>query len=229
MHSHYSLQWTCVCFIVAIAAQASAQDVDRYREFRLAGSSASVIALTGVVASELRTVHARPALMQELTWRPRYATRRTIPDVDPVREIVFSFYDDQLYRIAVEYDQTRTAGLTDADIIGALTPIYGAQATAPLPRPRASLSPSGAPILLAQWPREDASVSLYKVSYSSVYSLVISSAPLSELARSANLAAVALNAREAPMREAARVKQQAEDAKAAETKAGDTNRRVFRP
>jgi hypothetical protein len=35
-----------------------------------------------------------------------------------VKQIVFSFYDDQLSKMVVDYEQDRTAGMTDADLIG---------------------------------------------------------------------------------------------------------------
>jgi len=38
---------------------------------------------------------------------------------------VFSFYNDQLSKLVVDYDHDRTAGLTDTDLIDALSIEYG--------------------------------------------------------------------------------------------------------
>ena len=40
---------------------------------------------------------------------------------DPVRGAVFSFCDDALYQVVVNYDRDRTNGLTDSDVIESLT------------------------------------------------------------------------------------------------------------
>ena len=47
----------------------------------------------------------------------------TIQD-DPVQDVVFSFYNDQLFRIVVNYDSDRTLGLTDTDLIEALSAVW---------------------------------------------------------------------------------------------------------
>ena len=40
---------------------------------------------------------------------------------DPVKQIVFSFYNDQLSKMVVDYDHERTAGMTDADLVDAIS------------------------------------------------------------------------------------------------------------
>jgi hypothetical protein len=136
------------------AAPATAEDLGTYREFSLGSSVQTVVGLTGAHLSDLKTVHQRPAVLQELTWRPRYSAGRTLPDVDPVREMVFDFHDDRLYRITVYYDRARTAGLTSEDLIGALRGEYGS----PLPGfartegPRSI--PSESATAVAEWARD---------------------------------------------------------------------------
>ena len=53
--------------------------------------------------------------------------------------------------------------------------------------------------------------------------------PLAALARTAAARAAVLDDREAPQREAAREKQEAEDLRAAQDKARSTNKAIFRP
>jgi len=215
------------CALVSL----SAADVEHYREFQLGSSVASVKAFTGSPETDLKTVHQRPALLQELVWSPRYSLRRAIPDVDPVRQMVFSFYNDQLFRIAVQYDQTRTSGLTSDDMIAALTTVYGPRLTAKAPRvaqPNAGNS-YGSTALVAEWQQGNTSVSLHRSEYDSGFGLVVLSVPLEGLARTASATAVVMDTREAPAREAALLKKQQDDTKAAEEKARVTNKGVFRP
>jgi hypothetical protein len=229
MSRHFSRQWVCLFFLTLAIAPASAQDVGKYREFSLGSSVASVVELTGSRAADLSTLHEKPSLLQELLWRPRYSAGRTLPDVDPVREVIFSFSGDRLYRITAYYDRTRTAGLTHDDLILALTDIYGAPVATTRARSRDRFEPSEAATLIAFWERGDTMVSLYWSDARAGYGLrVISQAGESE-ARLAVAEAVALDAREAPARETARLKKDADDLKAADERARETNKGAFRP
>ena len=230
MSRRLSLQWTCLFFLTLATAPASAQDVAKYREFSLGSSMASVVELTGSRATDVRTLHEKPFLLQELLWRPRYSTGRTLPDVDPVREVIFSFSGDRLYRITVYYDRTRTAGLTHDDLVLALTDIYGAPAAATTHTERRDrFEPSEAATLIAFWERGDMMVSLYWSDSRAGYGLRVMSQTGESEARLTMAEAVALDAREAPAREAARLKQDADDLKAADERARETNKGAFRP
>ena len=62
------------------------QDRSHYRDFPLGGSLPSVAALSGAPASEAKTIHERPALMQDLVWRPAYfVSGSTTAQTDPVQ------------------------------------------------------------------------------------------------------------------------------------------------
>lgn len=39
---------------------------------------------------------------------------------------MFSFYNDQLFRLVIDYDRQRTEGMTDADMVQTLSETYGA-------------------------------------------------------------------------------------------------------
>ena len=54
--------------LVLYGGVAAAQDLSRYREFELGSAVAAVSTLTGVAGSELKAIHQRPAVIQELTW-----------------------------------------------------------------------------------------------------------------------------------------------------------------
>jgi hypothetical protein len=89
-----------------------AQDMSRYRAYVLDSSVDAVIAASDARSADVKTLHARPAIIQELQWRAPYL-RSTDTPADPVREIVFTFYDDALYQIVVKYDRDHTEGLTN--------------------------------------------------------------------------------------------------------------------
>src|SRR5438132_6302212 len=89
--------------LVLSTRAAQGQDRSRYRDFRLGGDLQSVATLTNVAASTAKTIHQRPVVIQELEWRPHYSVsgESSAQQNDPVRQIVFSFYDDQLSRMVV--------------------------------------------------------------------------------------------------------------------------------
>ncbi len=177
-------------------------------------------------AADVRTIHQRPALLQELPWRRGYAT--TPGPVDPVQSMLFSFYDDQLFKVLVEYDRTRTEGLTAADMIESLSAVYGT----PTPKgtPAAALRGrrvghgSGA---VGDRPTSRSCCFGRRIRRSSVS--LVTSPRLDALARTAVAQARLQDEREAPQREVARQKQEADAAQAAQEKARDTNKAAFRP
>jgi hypothetical protein len=211
-----------------------AQDFGRYREFELGSDITAVSTVTGTAASDLTVIHQRPTLIQELTWRPKYAVRRpSTPDIQSVEQIVFAFHGNRLFRVTINYDQAKTAGLIDADMIEAVSAIYG---TPFLPsgtqRPAAvSASAYGDPgTLIAQWGNVDDSVKLYRLSsYATRFRMVLTAEPIFAFVRRDAAQALVLDAREAPEREAAAEKKEAEDRRGAEEKARSTNRATFRP
>jgi hypothetical protein len=208
------------------------QDRSRYRDFKLGGDLASIGALTGVAASEAKTIHSRPAMLQELLWRRPYASSGTPPgDVDPVKEIAFSFYNDQLSKMVVDYDRDRTAGLTDADLVEAISSEYGPRVQPGVRAGQPAAPPiddqSGTPI--ARWGDGDYAVVLYRSSYASGFRMIVTSPRLEALTRTAVAQAVRLDGREAPQREIARQKKEADDRRASQEKARLANKATFRP
>jgi hypothetical protein len=205
----------------------------RYRDFRLGSALTSVAALAKVSASGAKTLHQRPTLIQELEWRQPYVmSGLTMTQSDPVQRIVFSFYDDQLFRLVISYDRQRTNGLTDTDMIEALSAIYGAallQASVKnLPALTGPLvSELGAPI--AQWGDLDYSVGLYRSSFVSEFRVVVTSPRLEALARTASTEAIRLDEREAPQRELDRKQKETDDTRAAQEKARLANKATFTP
>ena len=208
---------------------ALAQDVSRYRAYVLESSVESVIAASGARAADAKTLHQRPARIQELEWRAPYAdSRNTL--ADPVREISFTFYNDALYQVVVNYDRDRTAGLTNSDIVESVSTAYGVPIIASA-RTRTSPPVEAFPdsIVVARWENADALLTLVRGSYTSEFQLILVSKSLSARARTAIREAVRLDTIDAPRREAAQRTKEAGDASAARDKARIANKAAFRP
>ena len=219
---------SAACIVLAVSAVSSAE-LSRYREFELGASVATVTAVTQN-AARVRIVHSRPALLQQLEWRPRYMAGAPQADRDSIGEVVFSFVDDQLFQMSIAYAQDRTSGLTDEDMVGSLTAVYGAPSS-PSPRTRTTSSAVAldAPVVIAEWRHADTTVVLQRREYSESFFLVITSLPLDIIARKAQATAVAMDQREAPAREAALLKKRADDEKVAAERTRSTNKKVFQP
>ena len=219
---------SAACIVLAVSTVSSAE-LSRYREFELGTSVATVTAVTQN-AARVRIVHSRPALLQQLEWRPRYMAGVPQADRDSIGEVVFSFVDDQLFQMSIAYAQDRTSGLTDEDMVGSLTAVYGAPSS-PSPRTRTTSSAVAldAPVVIAEWRHADTTVALQRREYSESFFLVITSLPLDIIARKAQATAVAMDQREAPAREAALLKKRADDERAAAETTRSTNKKVFKP
>jgi len=219
---------SAACVVLAVSTVSSAE-LSRYREFELGASVATVTAVTQNPA-RVKIVHSRPALLQQLEWRPRYMAGAPQADRDSIGEVVFSFVDDQLFQMSIAYAQDRTSGLTDQDMVGSLTAVYGAPSSpAPRTRTTSSLVALDAPVVIAEWRHADTTVVLQRKEYSESFFLVITSLPLDVMARKAQATAVAMDQREAPAREAALVKKRAADEKLAAETTRSANKKVFQP
>jgi len=216
-----------VAVVLVLSSQlASAQDLSRYRGYALGSSLDSVLAVSGARAVDTKVLHQRPALIQELEWRAPYA-RSGNELVDPVRGIIFSFCDDALYQVVVNYDPDRTDGLSNGDIVDSLTAAYGT----PLPS-SARNRPLNAPpdtVVLAQWDSAGSSLTLLRGVYSPEFQLILASKALGTRARGAIREAARLDTADAPRREAEQRKKEAADAIAARDKIRANNKAAFRP
>ncbi len=227
-------QTLAVCVgIVCSTHGLDAQDLSRYRNFELGSTVASVSTVAGVASSAAKTIHRRPALLHDLEYRPsRWIAESLAPSTDPVQQIVFSFYNDQLFRIVVDYSRERTEGMTPADLIDGIVAVYG-PVLPPASRARGRVpsrleTEAGSPI--AQWGDSQHSVVLYHTSsYGAAFRLLVTDVRLDDLARAAEAQALRLDAKEAPQREVARQQQERADGLAAAEKARVVNKGEFRP
>ena len=222
----------CALGVLLMGQVLDGQGLVQYREFALRSDVATVSKLTGVPTSELKTIHDRPAILQDLQWRPsRWNASSSVASTDPVDKMGFSFYDDQLFRIVVDYGHERTAGMTDADMTEAISAIYGA----PVRRLPGTIriasqleAESGSPV--ARWGDSEYAVVLYRTSsYGEAFRLIMTVPALDDLARKAELRALRLDDQEAPRREIARQKKEKEDLRIATEKSRTANKASFKP
>lgn len=218
---------------ICLTCGVEGQSLSQYRNFELGSDVPSVAALAGVDPAQAKTIHQRPAVLRDLEWRPsRWLPGSSASSVDPVEQILFSFYNDHLFRVVVEYAPERTEGMTGADMIEGISSIYGA------PLPRSSRVPGRAASqretesgsLLARWGDSEHGVMLYQTSsYREAYRLIVADARLDDLARKAETEAARLDDQEAPAREIARQKKERDDDRVGAAKARAANKGVFRP
>jgi hypothetical protein len=224
-----------VCLSGGVSGQGVAvgtPEIARYRNFELRSDVATIVTLTGVSLTEARAIHQRPALLQDLQWRPsRWISGSSTTSTDAVDQIVFSFHNDQLFRLVIDYRYDSTEGMTDADMTEAMSTVYGPPQARGAAGARATTRvemESGTP--LARWGDARHAVVLYRSSpYRAAFRLIVTDSSLDALARKAQAEAVRLDEVEAPRRDAARLKKEQDEARAAAEKARASNKEAFRP
>jgi len=206
----------------------SAADLSQYREFRLGMDLQSVARLVKSEPSQAKVLHRKPALLQEMEWRPQFLSANSSQS-DPVRAGVFSFYDGALYRALITYNEAKTEGLTPEDLTAALAAVYGPATPAAAAIMVASEGIQENASVLAQWEDADSLLRLIRISYRGRIALLLTGKRLASMAEQATLEANRMDQQEAPQRDAARQKQQAEDELIAAAKARVINKPNFRP
>lgn len=178
--------------------------------------------------SRATVIHRRPALIQELEWHPQPLGPST--EAEAVKEVVFSFYEGQLYRISVNYDEYKTEGLTAEDLIEAISATYGTatRAAAEIIVP-SIYGDDEAQEVLARWEDATYSFNLIRFSHQSSFTLVAVSKRLDALVRAAVSEAARLDKQEAPQREIELQKKQEEENRVQQEKARLANKSRFRP
>lgn len=216
-----------VCGVLSVGGL-SAADLSQYREFRLGMDLQSVARLVKSEPSQAKVLHRKPALLQEMEWRPQFLSANSSQS-DPVRAGVFSFYDGALYRALITYNEAKTEGLTPEDLTAALAAVYGpaTQAAATIMVTSEGIQENAS--VLAQWEDADSLLRLIRISYRGRIALLLTGKRLEGMAEQATLEASRMEQQEAPQRDAARQKQQAEDERIAAAKARVLNKPNFRP
>jgi len=209
-----------------MAAAAPAPDLSRYRDFQFGAGLTKIAQQTGADPAQAKVIHRRPALIQELDWRPQPLGASSQPE--PVKIVVFSFYGGELFRVAVEYDRYQTEGMTVGDLVEAISATYGTAlkpGVSSIP-PQNSSDPEE---IVALWQDSQYRFELVRYPYGPTFKLVGINKRLDAPVQAANLEAKRLDDQEAPERDAARLASEAGAAKAKLEKARLLNKPNFRP
>lgn len=209
------------------APSVTAPDLSRYRDFQLGMGLTAVVKQVGMAPSDTRVIHQRPAVIQQLEWRPQraYGTAPG-PEGDSVKNILFSFYNGELFRMVVHYDSSETEGLTIEDMVEAVSVKYG---TPTRPAEELTFQYDEKQKVLARWEDSRYSFNLVRPEYAPSFTMVVLSKPLDLLAQAAIVEAGRLDKQEAPQREVDRLKKIAEDRRVQQDKARLANKARFRP
>ncbi len=222
-----TMRSSILCFVVLLltAPLLRAQDLSKYRHFTLGMSLTKVLERTGQKMADVKLIHSRPALVQEIGWWPP-----SVPGVsfqsDTVEQILFSFYNGELYKISVTYDRTSTEGLTAEDMVKSISAKYGPATNAAVeidPAKNDGYVVRQKPV--ASWEDAQYSFNLARSSSTDHLGLIIYSKRVNAEAELAIAEAVKLEEQEGPNREAERQKKQTDDLEVARQK----NRKIFRP
>jgi AcrR family transcriptional regulator len=218
-------------FVVLFSPAVRADDASAYRGFRLGMTVLAVATEAGISPTAVKVVFERPLLIQELEWRPADGGTTGAPgERDTVAQVLFGFCNGELYRIVVSYDPDRTEGLTEQDLVEALSAAYGPART-PIARiitSPASQTYSDTEPVTARWEDARSSVNLFHRSYRSTFGLVIFSKTLAPVARAGIETALRLAELDAPRREIAKQQARDEIERVAHAKARVANKAAFR-
>jgi hypothetical protein len=182
----------------------------------------------GMNPSEVIVVHRRPALIQELDWRPRSLMLTNPPQADPVEDGKLYFSNEELFRIVVTYDRYKVEGMTAEDMIEAVSLTYG-PATRPATEIEYHSNYGETAEVLARWEDSEYSYNLVQTGNRSSFAMVLYSKRAEALAQAASVQAVQLEAQEAPQREIEKQKKRVDDERAVLDKARLANKPNFRP
>src|SRR5439155_721380 len=201
----------CLVVLLLLTPLLRAQDLSKYRHFTVGMSLTKLLERTEEKISDVKTIHGRPALIQELTWWPPNVPG-TSARADSVEQILFSFYSGELYKISVTYDRPSTEGLTEADMVKSISARYGpATIVAPEVDSATSDRYNSKQKPVASWEDAQYSFSLVRSSFGDALGLVAFSKRVNAQAELAIVEALKLDEQEGPKREAERQKKQMDD------------------
>jgi hypothetical protein len=214
----------CLSALLLTASLLQGQDLSRYRNFTLGTSLTSVLKLNDQKLADVKMVHGRPMLIQELTWWP--SSSSGAPRPESIERILFSFSNGELYKISVIYGRSSTEGLTAADMVKSISLKYGPPTNVeleidPITNARFNLEQKS----LASWQDSQFSVDLVRSSLAQGFGLVIYTKRVNADADLASTQAVKLEEEERPEKEANQRKKEADDLEVMREK----NQKSFHP
>ncbi len=201
------------------------QDLSKYRNFSFGMSLVELSKQVDSQPLQAKLIQKRPAVIQELTWWPRESSGSSL-QAEPIWQVLFTFYNDELYRTLVTYDRHATEGLSIEDMVEAISAKYGTAT-----RPDAQISfPTNelyrsTEKVIARWEDSQYSINLFRSGFLNSFGLVMFSKRLDGQAKAAIAESMKLEGREDLQKEIERQKKEADNLEVARQK----NRTTFRP
>jgi hypothetical protein len=200
----------------------SGQDLSRYRKFVLGTSLAAISKQLGQDERQATLISQSPALIQQMT----YWQVDTSDNLEPISHITLDFYNGALYRIVVVYDQKAVQGLTEEDMVKAISARYGKGVRLypeiDFPNHDVYSSPEK---VIAQWDDSQNSVTFFHSTGLESFGLAVFSKRANTQAEAAIVESAKLAKEQAPQKEIDRQKKEVDDADIARQK----NIKSFRP
>ena len=215
----------CLVALLLLTPLLRAQDLSKYRHFTVGMRLTKLLERTDQKMTDVKMIHGRPALIQQLTWWPPNVPGTSLRP-DSVEQILFSFCNGELYKISVTYDRPSTEGLTEADMVKSISAKYGpATIVAPEIDSATSDRYNSKQKPVASWEDAQYSFSLVRSSFGDALGLVAFSKRVNAQAELAIVEALKLDEQEGPKRDAERQKKQMDDLEMVRQK----NQKSFRP
>ena len=221
------LALTAAWIVTSSTSSSATPQLSRYRAFEF-GMSVVTVAQHAGISPEPRVVHQRPEVIEELMWLPR-RVGTTADEGDSAQKVLFTFYDNQLSRVVVSYDRSRTEGLTAEDLVEAISASYGVATVATVGMPSVGRGPHVDDKIVARWEDPEYSITLFRSKYLSTFGLVLLSKRLDALSVLASAEATLLDERQAPAREMARLQNRTDEDRLREETRRRANKAAFKP
>ncbi len=210
--------------LLCAAGVLPAADLSTYRGFQLGMSLSAAVKHSGMDPSEVVTVQQHPARLDEMTWNPQRFSELSA-DMDPVQQVTLRFYNGRLARMAVDYDNQKTEGMTVQDFIGAVGEQYGPGKVPAVDSVMSSESFTEGVKVMARWEDADYSISLVESPYGHSFGLIAASKRLDGFAQRSVGAASELAEQQSPER----LKTDVREAQDRLERERIANRKNFRP
>ena len=210
---------------VGVPATSGEPVLSHYRGVSLGDSVQVVVDHLRLVAADVKVVHERPTLVQEVTWRP---SRGTSIEPDPLAEMILTFSAGRLARIAVSYDRERTQGMTNEDLQEAMGSVYGVSMLIATPLQTTS-TPSAERRTIGRWEDAETLLLLWREQYPNRVGLTITSLAGDQALQQAIAEGARVDAAEAPARDLPRRIDEAAAIQARAEKIRQDNKAKFKP
>src|ERR1700730_4831377 len=163
----------CLGALAVTASGLCGQELGKDLTFSVGTSLSSVLKRMDQKLADVAVTHDRPVLLQELTWWPSNPPGMSSRS-DSVEQIRFSFYNGELYKISVTYEQTSTEGLTADDMVKSIAATHG-PATSVVPEADSTTNDRYDLKLkpVASWEDSQYSFTLVRSSFTDRFGLVI--------------------------------------------------------